>query len=103
MEQALRYNTGKPELSFLLSAPYAMTGLAEVFTEGAKKYPRDNWKKGFPKDQLVDSLLRHLMAYQNGQENDEETGCNHLNHVLWNAMALADEYNGKRAEAHGEG
>ncbi|CAL9959710.1 dATP / dGTP pyrophosphohydrolase [Vibrio phage D148] len=94
--QALRYNSGKPELSFLLSAPHAMTGLAEVFAEGAKKYPRNNWKKGFPKDQLVDSLLRHLMSYQNGEEVDEETGCCHLDHVLWNAMALSDEYNGKR-------
>src|SRR3546814_8933892 len=44
--QADRYNTGKPELSYLFDAPLAMEGLAQRFSLGAKKYSRDNWKKG---------------------------------------------------------
>lgn len=98
-EQAMRFNTGKPELSYMLSAPYAMEGLCEAFTFGAKKYNRDNWKKGFPADQLINSLLRHLTAYSSGNPIDEESGINHLNLALWNALALADEYNGLRPVA----
>ncbi len=96
MAQADRFNTGKPELSYLLSAPYAIEGLCEAFTFGAKKYSRDNWKQGFPANQLINSLLRHLTAYANGDPIDEESGINHLNMVLWNALVLADEYNGLR-------
>jgi hypothetical protein len=98
VKQADRYNTGKAELSYILSAPSAMEGLAEVFAFGATKYSRNNWQAGFPKEKLVDSLLRHLLAHQNGEVVDAESKMNHLDHVLWNALALADEYNGKRAE-----
>lgn len=97
-KQADRYNTGKAELSYILSAPSAMEGLVEVFAFGATKYSRNNWQKGLNREQLVDSLLRHLTAAQNGEVNDPESGLNHLDHVHWNALALADEYNGKRGK-----
>lgn len=99
-EQALRYNEGKAELSYLMSAPYAMQGLCETFAFGAVKYDRDNWKRGFPSEKLTDSMLRHLLAYQNGETIDPESGIHHLNHMLWNAVALADQYNGKRDAAN---
>src|SRR3546814_19950201 len=82
--QADRYNTGKPELSYLFDAPLAMEGLAQRFSLGAKKYSRDNWKKGLPTNQLIDSLLRHIKAYQNGELNDEDGG-EHGDAIVWNA------------------
>ena len=96
--QAMRFNAGKPELSYILSAPYAIEGLAEVFAFGAVKYARDNWKKGLPQEQVCDSLLRHLTSYMNGEDLDPESGMHHLNHVLWNALIMADQGNGKRPE-----
>ena len=64
--KADRQNVGKQQLSYLLTAPRAAEALARVMEEGAKEYARDNWKKGLPRDELIDSLLRHLLAYQNG-------------------------------------
>jgi hypothetical protein len=90
-----RFNEGKPQLSYMLDAPKAMIGLARVFEAGAKKYSRDNWKKGLERNELIDCLMRHLIKAQAGQVNDEETGCNHLNHVLWNALVLAEQFNGE--------
>ena len=91
--KADRFNEGKPQLSYMLDAPKAMIGLSRVFEAGAKKYSRDNWKKGLERNELIDCLMRHLIKAQAGQVNDEETGCNHLNHVLWNALVLAEQFN----------
>jgi hypothetical protein len=90
-----RFNEGKPQLSYMLDAPRAMIGLTKAFEAGAKKYSRDNWKKGLDRYEIIDCLMRHLLKAQAGQLNDEETGVNHLNHVLWNALVLADQFNGE--------
>ena len=90
--KADRFNEGKPQLSYMLDAPNAMEGLARVFAEGAKKYDRDNWKKGLDRLELVDCLLRHLQKAQRGLVLDDETGQDHLYHVLWNALVLAEQY-----------
>lgn len=89
--QADRYNEGKPELSYILDAPLAMKGLANRFSLGAKKYSRDNWKKGLPDVQVIDSLLRHLIAYQNGEVYDSDGGL-HVDAIVWNAVVLSEQH-----------
>jgi len=93
--EAIRFNTGKTELSYLLDAPVAVKGLCEVFAMGAEKYARYNWKKGLNKDQIIDSLLRHLLAYKSGELVDSESGKCHSFHVLWNALVLAEQHSNK--------
>ncbi len=87
--KAMRFNDGKPQLSYMLSCDVAMTGLVRVMEFGAIKYARDNWKKGLDPQEIQDSLLRHLMAYNNGEVLDPESGLPHIDHVQFNAMALA--------------
>lgn len=55
---------------------------------GAKKYAAWNWSKGIPRRQLLCSLLRHTFAYLRGEDCDKESGLNHSDHILWNAVAL---------------
>ena len=82
VNQALRYNKGKPQLSY---TPLAlMEAVSHVMEFGASKYERDNWKKGFPYLSLVDSLQRHLMAWSEGEDVDPESGLNHMWHVACN-------------------
>ncbi len=90
--KADRFNAGKPQLSYMLDAPNAMIGLSRAFEAGAEKYSRDNWKKGLDRNELVDCLMRHLVKAQAGELADEETGVDHLYHVVWNAVVLAEQY-----------
>lgn len=88
---ALRYNEGKPELSYLLSMPRMLEALAKVFSQGAIKYERDNWQKGGkPDTEYTDSLLRHLLAMEKGELYDSDTGCLHAAHAIWNLGALIE-------------
>ncbi|WP_019865200.1 dATP/dGTP diphosphohydrolase domain-containing protein [Methylovulum miyakonense] len=88
--QALRHNAGKAPLSFIFSAPHALEGVSRVLEFGANKYARDNWKKGFPYTELVDSLCRHLKDFMNGDDNDADSGLPHVDHILCNALFLSE-------------
>ena len=54
-----------------------------IYTRGAEKYSDDNWRKGQPMKRMFASLMRHLMAYRKGLQ-DEDHGAA----VVWNMLAL---------------
>ena len=60
----------------------------KVFTMGEKKYGRDNWKGGTKWHEFIGSALRHLFAWERGQELDSESELPHLAHAIWNLGAL---------------
>lgn len=91
-EQALRYNQGKPELSYVLDAMPALKDMVAVMEFGGKKYARNNWQLGFPKEKLLDSMLRHVDAFYQGEDIDPESGKSHVGHIMCNAMFLAYHY-----------
>src|SRR5690625_1514407 len=86
-EQADRYNEGKPKLSYLDLESFEDT--ARVLEFGANKYTRDNWRKGLPVTEILDSLLRHVSAIQRGELTDPESGLPHHGHIGCNVMFLA--------------
>jgi hypothetical protein len=53
------------------------------FTSG-----KDNWKKGMPITQILDSMLRHIAALQSGEWLDPESGLPHIGHIQCNALFL---------------
>jgi hypothetical protein len=70
--------------------PIALTTLGEVMAYGIKKYGSENrgsYKNGNI-DVYVGALLRHLTAYQSGEEVDAESGMSHFSHLFFNAYAL---------------
>jgi hypothetical protein len=62
---------------------WALERLAYVYTRGAKKYGRDNWKKGISYCRMIASILRHVFAFAKG-ETDED----HLAQAAWNLFGL---------------
>lgn len=67
----------------------ALEDMVKVLEFGAKKYADHNWNKGLLTTETVESLMRHLVAYLNGQDDDSESGLPHAGHILCNAMFLA--------------
>lgn len=83
-EKSERHNSGKPRWSLIHYQ--SLLPLVEVLTFGAVKYSVDNWKKGFDKKELLDSMMRHVTALVDGQEFDEESKLHHIGHIMCNAM-----------------
>ena len=48
VKSAERLNSGKDELSYILTFPAAIAELAKVSMMGAKKYARGNYLRGLP-------------------------------------------------------
>jgi hypothetical protein len=85
-----RDNANKAPVSMVLEAPHAIEAIARVLQFGANKYARSNWKKGLPVTEIIDSMLRHQLAYLNGETIDPESGLRHTDHIACNALFLAE-------------
>lgn len=75
-----KHDTGKPPLTLVPRA--ALEQAAQVFAFGARKYTRDNYKKGFDYTRLMDAALRHITQAVDGEDNDFESGLSHLAHSI---------------------
>ena len=64
-----------------------MEQVAQVLTDGAKKYSPENWKK-VDVERYREAILRHLLTYQGGEMNDPDSGSHHLAHVVANALII---------------
>jgi len=74
-----KHDQEKPRTDLLPSAP--LIEIAKVFTFGAKKYDAHNWRGGLQQSRLIGAALRHLLAYNDGEDLDPETGLPHLAHL----------------------
>lgn len=83
---ASRFNEGKPQFS-LIDLRSLEPG-ARVLEFGAKKYNRNNWKKGMYITSILDSMMRHIAAVIDGEMIDPESGISHIGHIQCNAMFL---------------
>ena len=84
-----------------LISPYFIERLAFKLKNGAEIYPDRNWEKGLPDEATLDSLKRHLLAYEmskwNGysEHNKEE---DHLSAIAFNLMVLIHNEEIKKLE-----
>lgn len=89
-DEAVKDDESKPRYDLL--PPNALNELVAVYTMGAKKYAPRNWEKGLRWGRVFAALMRHAWAWWSGESRDHESGLNHMAHVAWCALALA-EYN----------
>lgn len=59
----------------------ALRAITTVLTFGADKYGPWNWYLGMDWSRVYAALMRHLTAWWEGEDKDEESGYSHLWHV----------------------
>lgn len=92
MSEALRFNEGKPKLSyFSRSFRWVTAAVARVMEFGANKYNEGNWLLGNkPDTEYLDSCFRHLDHFFAGEFYDEDSACSHIAHAVWNLCAMME-------------
>jgi hypothetical protein len=69
----------------------AMTSEAEALAQGRDKYGENNWREsGVNAMTYVGAVLRHLLAWRDGEDVDPESGVSHLGHIRANCAILLD-------------
>lgn len=81
-----RYNGGKPDFSLIPLS--TLEDEARVWGYGKQKYAAWNWAKGMAWSVPLACALRHLAAWQRGEDVDPESGLPHLAHVMCNIRML---------------
>lgn len=75
MTDALRFNQGKPEMSYADMFPAALVGVSRTLMYGTQRmrdpYPKWNWRNGSRYLELYDSARRHMVAWLNREDEDQ--------------------------------
>lgn len=84
----LKFDYSKPKLSLI--PIQAKHELARVLEFGAIKYGKDNWKQCDDFLRYINASLRHIDAYIEGKEDDQESNHHHLAHAVASLMFVLE-------------
>lgn len=95
LDQVIASNTGalkfdQDKLPLNLLSTEAMNQTAAVLQFGAQKYAAHNWRKGFAWSRPLAAAMRHITAFNNGEDTDPESGLSHLAHASCCIMFLLE-------------
>jgi hypothetical protein len=85
---ALKFDTDKLPVNLLSSEALMQT--AAVLKFGADKYAEHNWRAGFAWSRPLAAAMRHIMAFNDGEDKDPESGLSHLAHAMCCIMFLLE-------------
>ncbi|MFW6242711.1 MAG: dATP/dGTP diphosphohydrolase domain-containing protein [bacterium] len=85
-----RFNQNKQR--YELVHPKAHSDFVDVLTMGAEKYEDRNWENGMSWTSVLASLKRHIAAFENGEDYDQESGKLHIAHAACNVHFLNAYY-----------
>ena len=85
---ALKFDTNKLPLNLLSTE--AMNQTAAVLAFGAQKYAAHNWRAGFAWSRPLAAAMRHITAFNDGEDCDPESGLSHLAHAACCIMFLLE-------------
>lgn len=79
MSEGTKYDKGKVDYSLLPIEP--IEEILNVFSFGAEKYERWNYRHGFKQSRLIAAIFRHVTSHMRGEDTDPESGFRHLAHA----------------------
>lgn len=86
--QAIKFDEDKMPLHLLSSEALLQT--AAVLKFGADKYAAHNWRGGFAWSRPLAAAMRHILAFNSGEDKDPESGLSHLAHAACCIMFLLE-------------
>ena len=86
-EKGIKHDSEKLRWSLV---PFdAMEEVVKVLEYGAKKYAPDNWKHvDNGEERYFNAMMRHLVAYRNGERKDPDSGLSHISHAICSGLFL---------------
>ena len=78
------------KLPMHLLSTEALEQIAAVLQFGAQKYDSHNWRKGFAWSRPLSAALRHILAFNRGEDCDPESNLSHLAHAACCLMFLIE-------------
>lgn len=85
---AMKFDSNKLPVNLLSTE--ALLQITAVLKFGAEKYCAHNWRSGFAWSRPLAAAMRHIMAYNNGEDRDPESGLSHLAHAACCIMFLLE-------------
>jgi hypothetical protein len=85
---AIKHDQDKLPLNLLSGEALMQT--AAVLKFGADKYAEHNWRSGFQWSRPLAAAMRHLVAFNDGEDKDPESGLSHLAHAACCIMFLLE-------------
>lgn len=86
---ARKDDQGKQRWDLLPTRPIRL--LVDVLTFGAQKYAPNGWKNvPDARERYYAALLRHVVAWREGERCDAESGIHHLGHAICNLVFLIE-------------
>ena len=79
MMKGTKFDTAKPPIGLI--SRYALEQEALVMEHGAHLYGRHNWRQGLDVQRLLNAALRHILAANEGEDYDPDSGLLHLAHA----------------------
>jgi hypothetical protein len=85
---AMKFDEDKLPVNLLSTE--ALNQTAAVLKFGADKYHAHNWRDGFVWSRPLAAAMRHIMAFNDGEDKDPESGLSHLAHAACCIMFLLE-------------
>lgn len=85
---AIKFDQDKMPMHLLSNEALLQT--AAVLKFGANKYAEHNWRKGFQWSRPLSAAMRHIHAFNAGEDKDPESGLSHLAHAACCIMFLLE-------------
>jgi len=96
-KEGKKSDSGKPDYA-LLTRPMLESMIA-AFMFGQGRYGRGNFKGGFTNTRLLAAAMRHIMAFNDGEDLDPDSNVSHLGHAMAAlAMCLDNRAEGTSVE-----
>jgi len=85
---AVKHDSDKPPMNLLTREALEQTAMVMAF--GKEKYAAHNWRGGFAWSRPLSAAMRHIMAFNDGEDKDPESGLSHLAHAACCIMFLLE-------------